>query len=59
MHIDMDELMEVIESDNCTGFCTACGSSQSGVEPDAHGYECEACGAHKVTGAEDLLLECC
>jgi hypothetical protein len=39
------------------GICRACGESQDGVEPDASGYECEACGAHAVCGAEDLLFE--
>jgi hypothetical protein len=39
------------------GICRACGESQDGVEPDASGHECEACGAHAVCGAEDLLFE--
>ena len=36
------------------GFCTAClDFTTSGVEPDAHHYECESCGERTVYGAED------
>jgi len=38
------------------GFCVACGAKVEGVEPDARGYECEACGESKVYGAEELLF---
>ncbi len=38
------------------GFCTACGADADGCEPDARGYKCEDCGAHKVQGAEWLLI---
>lgn len=38
------------------GFCIMCGCEVEGVEPDARGYECEACGAECVYGAEELLL---
>ena len=38
------------------GFCIACGEEQDGCEPDARRYECESCGAHRVYGAEELLL---
>lgn len=38
------------------GFCLACGETQPGVEPDARKYTCEACGAPKVYGAEDLVI---
>lgn len=38
------------------GFCIECGEDAEGVEPDARGYECEACGKHAVYGAEELLL---
>lgn len=38
------------------GFCLACGEEQEGCEPDARQYECEACGARRVYGAEELLL---
>ena len=38
------------------GFCLACGADAEGVEPDARRYECEDCGAHKVFGAEEVLM---
>lgn len=43
-------------SEECEGFCLACGETQSGVEPDARQYRCESCGAWKVYGAEELGL---
>lgn len=39
------------------GFCLACGAEAGGCEPDARGYECEACGENQVYGAEECLLE--
>lgn len=41
------------------GFCTECGNEQDGCEPDARNYSCEACGAKKVFGAEELMLDMC
>lgn len=41
---------------NSIGICQACGEEQSDVEPDARNYECEACGAEAVFGAEEALL---
>lgn len=38
------------------GVCLTCGEDADGVEPDAEGYECEACGAHSVCGWEQLLI---
>jgi hypothetical protein len=38
------------------GFCIACGCEALGVEPDARGYHCEACGEDKVYGAEEILI---
>lgn len=38
------------------GFCLICGTEVEGCEPDAEGYQCEACGADEVYGAEELLL---
>ena len=38
-------------------FCIACGHGHGGCEPDARGYECEACGENEVYGDEELLLE--
>lgn len=42
--------------DGAMGFCLACGDEQHGIEPDAHGARCQSCGAHKVYGAEQLVL---
>ena len=50
----LEELEELQE--NQSGFCLACGETQDGVEPDARRYTCEACGAPKVYGAEELCL---
>lgn len=49
-------LLEIIENDNATGFCLACGEFVDGVEPDATGYDCPHCGSTKVHGAENLLI---
>ena len=38
------------------GICTACGADADGCEPDARDYECEACGARAVYGAEELAM---
>ena len=38
------------------GFCLACGSTQSFVEPDGRRYTCEDCRQPKVYGLEELLL---
>jgi len=44
--------------DGCMGACRSCGVMAShGVEPDARGYDCEACGEPEVYGLEELLLE--
>ena len=39
-----------------TGFCLACGDRETTAEPDARKYKCEACGAHKVYGPDELAL---
>lgn len=52
----LEEIMAAVQADDCLGFCLACGEEASGVEPDARGYECESCGAHRVYGAEECLL---
>ena len=50
-------LIAAIEDDCGAGFCLACGESEHDfVEPDAHQYCCESCGAHRVYGAEELML---
>jgi DNA-directed RNA polymerase subunit RPC12/RpoP len=48
---------EYIEgSENYEEICLACGETQSGVEPDAEGYQCESCGSRRVIGFEQALL---
>jgi hypothetical protein len=40
-----------------SGICLACGAiKDSGVEPDATGYPCDACDAHQVCGIEHALI---
>lgn len=51
-----DEILAAAQESDGTGFCLACGEQADGVEPDAQGYECEACGKAKVYGAEELVL---
>ncbi len=41
---------------NMVGRCTACHARQGGCEPDARGYKCEACGAFRVYGMEELAM---
>ena len=51
-------LTAAIEEDCGAGFCLACGESEHDpIEPDARRYQCEACGEHKVYGAEELMLQ--
>lgn len=43
--------------DNSDGLCLACGEwSDGGVEPDAENYECDACEAPEVVGAEQAII---
>lgn len=54
--IDEETYMSHVE--NYDGVCKACGETTAGgVEPDATGYECFSCGALKVVGMEEALLE--
>ena len=40
------DLFESAMSNDCPAVCRQCGDIQeSGCEPDADGYDCEACGA--------------
>jgi len=56
----MEVLQQAAESstfgDEYAGFCIACGEYHDGCEPDARGYECDACGAMKVYGAEEIMI---
>ena len=54
--ITLEQVMEAVEADDNLGFCLACGAEAFNVEPDAHEYECESCGEHRVFGAEELLF---
>lgn len=54
--LDIDVVMDAAGSDECIGFCVACGGEHSGVEPDAKCYKCENCGKYEVYGAEQILL---
>lgn len=58
--ITQDRILEAIERYNTVldnpGFCIRCGADADGVEPDARQYQCEACGAQGVYGAEELML---
>ena len=56
MKIDYAVLKDVLESGEQVGFCLACGFQEDGVEPDARGYECDACGEPQVYGAEEIVL---
>lgn len=39
-----------------TGFCVACGHMQRDISPRERSLHCEACGAHKMCGAEELII---
>ena len=52
----IQQVLEAVEADESIGFCIKCGSEAYGVEPDAHGYECDECGGLTVYGAEELLI---
>lgn len=58
--VTLDRVCDAVERKQTTldnpGFCTACGADADGVEPDARRYECQACGAHAVYGASELLI---
>jgi len=59
-NLSIETVMEAVERSERTtdnpGFCLACGEEADGVEPDARNYECDACGAHKVFGAAEILI---
>ena len=42
--------------DSMIGLCDACGEERECTEPDAENYPCEACGAERVFGTEQLLI---
>lgn len=51
-----EALMRAEETLDNPGFCIICGAEHEGVDPDAHGDECEHCGKNGVYGAEELML---
>lgn len=58
--ITCDRVAEAVERyqralDN-PGFCLACGAEADACEPDAEGYDCEACGEPAVCGAELIYI---
>lgn len=54
--LDMSDVLAAAEREDGTGFCLACGCEAEWVEPDARRYECGACGAAKVYGAEEIVM---
>ena len=54
--IDYAVLIDAVESREQIGFCLGCGFQEDGVEPDARGYECDACGEPQVYEAEEIVL---
>jgi hypothetical protein len=52
----LDTVMALIVEDNDGGICAKCHDVTYGVEPDTERYECDACGAMAVYGAELYLL---
>ncbi len=55
--LSLDKIIEAVQADDNLGLCVKCGYEQSGVEPDARGYECDDCEEPTVYGAEELLLQ--
>jgi predicted RNA-binding Zn-ribbon protein involved in translation (DUF1610 family) len=54
--VGAERILEAVEADENVGFCLGCGEETYGVEPDAVGYPCEACGEKAVYGAQELLF---
>jgi len=42
--------------EDMAGLCISCGYEQSGCEPDAERYRCEACDERKVYGPHWYLM---
>lgn len=58
--ITAERVCEAIEASETTldnpGICTLCGADAEGCEPDAEGYDCDACGEPGVYGVGVLLF---
>lgn len=48
------EVYQELEDDQA-GMCLRCGHDRGCCEPDASGYECDACGERAVLGTMNLL----
>ena len=59
-NITLERVIEAVERQQTSldnpSFCLECGAEADGCEPDARDIECEACGEHRVYGAEELLI---
>lgn len=55
----VEQAMCILEDDSNEGICLDCGNVQDSVEPDACDYKCEDCGAKKVMGAGEIVLQFC
>ncbi len=61
MNLDMTKfrfsLDDIQDADDfCYGFCLACGETRDACEPDAEGYDCDACGEASVYGPHWILI---
>lgn len=54
--ITLERVLAAVEMDDNLGFCLACGTDVTSIEPDARRRKCECCGELSVYGAEELLL---
>lgn len=54
--LTIEAILGAAAADENTGFCLACGEEAYNVEPDARSYECAACGAWRVFGAEEIVI---
>ena len=50
------DLGRAVNNDLDDGICHNCGHIQSGVEPDARCYLCEACKQDTVFGVEETIV---
>ena len=58
--LSMDRVLDAVERANLgldnPGFCLSCGYEHDTCEPDLRRGRCEDCRAHKVYGAEEILI---
>lgn len=53
---DPEAVADAARRGDGTGFCVACGHMQRDIGPRDRSLHCEVCGAHKVCGAEELMI---